>query len=175
MQCASDLVVPRLLRPLEIRTDGYHATLRSGEVEHRLRRKNLIRLSDDLLLRVDLYPHPDAVPIRRDVCPSCGGVLRGAQVGGAYRTVAREERRCGECNTVVLKLDDAPTVLGHFSDQRAGDWVTVTVPQRCPRCTGTMLSTILRSAHGQTEVEHCPPCGLVVIEPEDEVRLAGPR
>lgn len=155
----------------EIATDGYHATIRSGKYTHRLRRKNLLLLPNDLKLRVDLYPHPDAVPVTRDACPSCGGVLRSRQVAGAYRSVAREERRCDECQTVVLRLDDAPATLGLFTDHRAADWVLVTVPQRCPRCSRSMLRSVLHSAHGEAEVERCEPCGLVVIEPEDEARL----
>lgn len=173
----ADFVHERLRHhdPYFIESDGYHAAIRKGSTRHRLRRKNLIAIGDELRLRVDLYPRADAVPKVRGACPSCGGMMRTAQVGGAYRSIAREEQRCGECNTAVIALDDAPATLGRFTDQSASDWVHVTVAPRCPRCTESLMRSVFRSAHGEAEVERCPRCQLVVIEPEDEARLTGHR
>ena len=173
----ADFTHPRLRHTptYEITSDGYHATIRNQSASERLRRKNTLQIDDDLVLKVDLYPRPDAVPPVRGACPSCGGPLSRSQVGGAYRSVAREEHRCGECGTAVLALRDASSALGQFVDQSASDWVTVTVAFRCPQCTQSMLRAVFRSAHGEAQVERCAGCQLVVVEPEDEARLRGER
>ncbi len=173
----ADLTHERLrgVSAYQIASDGYHAVIRNRVGTHRLRRKNLLRIADGLVLRVDLYPHPDAVPPVRGACPSCGGKLSTTEVGGAYRSVAREEQRCAECGTSVLALRDASATVGRFVDQTAGDWVMVTVAPRCPRCTQSMLRSVFRTARGEAEVERCPRCQLVVMDPEDEARLRGSR
>lgn len=167
----ADLRHEDLLGTLTVETDGYDATLRAQGQAHPLQRRNTFRLSDSLALRIDLYPRPEAVRTMRGGCPSCGARMQASLPGGAYRSIARKQRRCTACNTAVLELDDAPNVLGHFTDLNATDWVLVTVAQRCPDCTGTMLRSVLRSARGEAEVERCPQCRLVVIEPDDERRL----
>lgn len=169
----ADLTHPRLRATYQIESDGYHAILRHGASTMRLRQKNRVAVANGLELRIDLYPRPDAVPAVRGACPSCGGTLRSSQVGGAYRSIAREERRCHDCQTAVLSIDDAPSALGAFTDLSAGDWVMVTVARRCPTCTQSMLRSVLRTAKGSAEVERCPACRLVVVEPEDEAQLTG--
>ena len=116
---------------------------------------------------------PDAVPKQRGVCPACGDALVEHQAGGAYRSIARTERRCATCESVVLSLHDAPGVVGKFSDRSAHDWVHVTVASRCPQCLESMTRATYVSDRGQVEVERCERCALVVLEPEDERRLRG--
>lgn len=158
---------------LTILTDGYHAVLHDGESTRRLRRTTLLEVGNQLRLRIMLFPHPDAVPAERGACPSCGGKLSARHVGGAYRSVAREQMRCADCGTTVLQLENAPAVLGRFLDRSEGDWVHVSVPNRCPRCTAHMLRSVFATEHGETQVERCGRCHLVAIEPEDEARLLG--
>lgn len=169
----ADRVHPRLRSTLEIESDGYHAVLRQGSSALRLRHRNRLKIQDDLELWLDLYPRPDAVPPVRGACPSCGGTLRSSEVFGAYRTMAREQSRCGDCGTSVLSLDAARSTVGEFTDHSASDWVTITVAHRCPKCTRSMLRSRLHTAHGSAEVERCPTCRLVVVDPEDEAALTG--
>jgi predicted RNA-binding Zn-ribbon protein involved in translation (DUF1610 family) len=169
----ADLVHPGLPTTFEVENDGYHAVRRHAAGATRLRRRNRIRITPDLELRLDLYPRPDAVPPVRGACPSRGGGLQKSEVGGAYRSVAREERRCRDCGTAVLSLDGAPSTLGRFTDHSASDWLTVTVANRCPTCTQHLVRSRFQTARGAADVERCPACQLVAIEAEDEAALTG--
>ncbi len=167
----------RGLPRMDVINDGYHARLRVFRVggapeEQRLARRNRIELGE-WVLRIDLYPRPDAVPRQRGVCPSCGDALVEHQAGGAYRSVARLERRCRSCEALVLALHDAPGVIGAFADRSAHEWVTVIVASRCPQCLESMTRATWSTDRGTIEVERCVPCALVVLEPEDERRLRG--
>lgn len=169
----ADLRHEDLLETLTVETDGFDSTFQALGRTHPLRQRNTFRLSDSLTLRIDLYPRAEAVRTARGGCPSCGARMQASLPGGAYRSIVHKQRRCTACDTAVLELDDAPNVLGHFTDLNATDWVLITVAQRCPDCTGTMLRSVLRSARGEAEVERCPRCRLVVIEADDERRLVG--
>lgn len=162
------------LPSLLVVSDGYYATLRRARSaqEDRLTRRNRIEIGP-LRLHIDLYPRPDAVPRTRGVCPSCGDALVERQSGGAYRSIARVERRCASCGSLVLALNEAPGVLGRFSDRSASDWVHVAVSSRCPQCLESMTRAIFATDRGEIEVERCLSCRLVVLDPGDEQRLRG--
>ncbi|HBQ14206.1 MAG TPA: hypothetical protein DEF51_24785 [Myxococcales bacterium] len=159
---------------LEVRHDGRQAALHAGPRVIPLKRSNVIPLSDGRhSLHVELYLRPDAVPRVRGACPSCGEPLIDHQIGGAYRSVARKERRCASCETAVVGLRDAPDVFGRFSD-RTTDWLHVSVSSRCPDCLGTMSRAVFSGERHEVEVERCGPCGLVVLDAADQARLAAP-
>lgn len=173
----SDLQHPALrsCERIRITTDGYHATFQQGERTHPLQRKNIVEIGANLKLQIDLYPRPDAVPKQKNICPSCGDKLQDEEVGGAYRSIAREQLRCDTCQTEVLTIYDAPETLGHFSDLTSDDFIQVLAGPRCPQCLQSMLRSTLRSQFGEAEVERCPRCLLVVIEPKDKKILLGNR
>ena len=158
---------------MEIHQNGSHATLYVGKRPHPLKRQNVIPLPGDrYALRVDLYLRPEAVPRVRGRCPTCAEALTDHQVGGAYRSVARQERRCGHCETAVVALRDAPEVLRRFDDRSPGDWFHVTVSSRCPDCLEPMERAVFHADRAEVEVERCKRCGLVVLDAEDQARLA---
>ena len=107
------------------------------------------------------------------MCPTCGEALVDHQIGGAYRSVAKRERRCGHCNTAVVELRDAPEVLGRFESRSAGDWFHVTVASRCPDCMESMHRAVFRADRGEVEVERCGRCALVVLDATDQARISG--
>ena len=167
----------RGLPRLDVVSDGYYAKLvrlagAAVVAEDRLTRRNRFDVGD-LRLHVDLYPRPDAVPRTRGVCPSGGDALVERQAGGAYRAIARRERRCASCQSVVLGLHEAPGILGRFTDRSALDWVHVTVSNRCPECLDSMSRAVFATDRGEIEVERCLRCRLVVLDPGDEQRLRG--
>jgi hypothetical protein len=164
---------PRIGARLDIRSDGYHAQATGRQQTIRLQRKNVLQMPSGDSLLVDLYPRPDAVPRVRGLCPSCGDVLVDRQVGGAYRAVASEERRCPSCETRVLAIRAAPNVLGRFTDRTADDWVHVTVASRCPSCLDSMSRAVFSGDRGSVTVERCTRCQLVVIGSEDHGALRG--
>lgn len=158
---------------LEVRHDGTRASLRAGSATHPLRRQNVVPLEDGAhALQIDLYLRADRMPVVRGACPTCGEPLVDHQVGGAYRSVARKERRCAHCQTAVVDLRDAPDVFGRFAD-RTADWIHVTVSSRCPDCTRTMTRAIFSGERHEVEVERCKPCGVVVLDEADQARLSG--
>lgn len=166
----------RGLPKMDVIHDGYHARLRvfrsaSSASEQRLARRNRIELGERVL-HIDLYPRPEAVPRQRGVCPACGDALVEHQAGGAYRSIARVERRCASCESLVLALHDAAGV-GKFADRSAHEWVHVGVASRCPACLESMTRATWSTDRGTVEVERCLPCALVVLGPEDERRLRG--
>ncbi|MCB9597395.1 MAG: hypothetical protein H6719_32015 [Sandaracinaceae bacterium] len=162
---------------IDVVHDGYYAVMRllkelGAPDERRLARRNRFAVGD-FTLHIDLYPHPDAVPKARGVCPACGDALVEHQAGGAYRSIARTERRCATCESVVLSLRDAAGMVGKFADRSAHEWVEVTVASRCPQCLESMTRATYASGHGEVLVERCLGCELVVFQPEDERRLRG--
>ncbi len=164
----------RELPRIDIETDGYHASARavsSGAPPQRLLRDNIIPVGNDLRLRVQLFPRPDAVPRRRGACPACGDDLVERRSGGAYRSVATTERGCASCGAVVLTLRSARETHGRFSDRSQHDLVAVTVAGRCPRCLESMTRAIYVFENRQLEVERCRACELVVLDREDQARL----
>lgn len=159
---------------LEVTTDdGYFATLRSGPTRHNLRRRNVFAIDDDTKLHLDLYPRAEASPKVRGACPCCGGGLTNRQLGGAYRSIARDERRCATCDVTVLSLRETTSLVGRFADSSAQDWVMVVTAQRCPQCLQSMTQGRLTTDDGSAEVERCVPCNLLVLEPADRLQLLG--
>jgi len=104
-------------------------------------------------------------------CPKCNASLRERAVGGAYRSFARELSACTVCHVEVVKLDDADQALGQFADVTQNDWYWVAAPHRCPSCGDLMRRSRLRTKHGESEVERCAPCSLLVLDDEDRSRL----
>lgn len=155
------------------RTDGYHADAKVADNVVRLRRRNRFELGEGVLLELDLYPHASAVPSVRGACPSCGDGMKTRQSGGAYRSIAREERFCASCGCVVLGVAETTDLVGRFVDRAAGDWVTVTTSLRCPDCVQPMTQGQLSTDDGSATVERCASCNLLMIEPGDAVALRG--
>ena len=107
------------------------------------------------------------------LCPRCGGALRHLLGGGAYRSVARDIRSCPACHAQILELEEAVLSVGSFVDTTSTDFFMVLTPRRCPECDGSLKRSQLRTANGQTEVERCVPCRLLVIERPDLDLLTG--
>lgn len=107
-------------------------------------------------------------------CPRCGGPLRQSLGGGAYRSVARNIRSCPACGAEVLELADAALSLGSFVDATSTDFFTVVTPRRCPECEAPLKRSVLRTRHGEAEVERCVRCELLVLERPDLEVLVGP-
>lgn len=104
-------------------------------------------------------------------CPKCNASLQQRALGGAYRSFAREVRACGICHVEVVELDDAGETLGQFADVTQNDWYWVAAPHRCPSCGELMRRSRLRTRHGDSEVERCVPCAILVLDDEDRRRL----
>ncbi|MFK7989853.1 MAG: hypothetical protein AB8I08_27790 [Sandaracinaceae bacterium] len=155
------------------RTDGYHAVARVAGQVVRLKRRNRFEIGDDVLLELDLYPHASAVPSVRGACPACGDAMKTRQSGGAYRSIAREERFCEACQCVVLGVEETTGLVGRFVDSSAEDWVMVTTSLRCPDCLQPMTQGRLSTDEGSAAVERCASCNLLLIEPSDAVALRG--
>lgn len=166
----------RALRRLGLRIatpDGYHAQARIGDRTVRLRRHNRFALDETRALHLDVYPRPDAVPSIRGACPSCGDALKSRRVGGAYRSIARDERFCASCEAVVLGLSETTDLVGRFIDRQEEQWVTVTTAFRCPACLAPMTKARLQTDDGAADVERCTPCRLLLLEPTDVAQLQG--
>lgn len=112
----------------------------------------------------------------RGRCPRCNGTLRQQSMGGAYRSFARDLRRCERCQVEIVELADAGEKLGQFADATQNDWYWVAAPNRCPGCGNLMKRARLRTAKGEAEVERCIPCELLVLDDLDRrTLLAGDR
>lgn len=109
------------------------------------------------------------------LCPRCGGALRQSLGGGAYRSVARSIRSCPTCGAQILELAEAAMKLGNFVDATSTDFFTVVTPRRCPECANPLKRSILRTARGESEVERCITCELLVLERPDLDLLVGDR
>ena len=107
------------------------------------------------------------------LCPRCGGALRQSLGGGAYRSVARNIRSCPACGAQILELADAAMQLGSFVDATSTDFFTVMTPRRCPECESPLKRSVLRTAKGESEVERCIRCELLVLERPDLDLLVG--
>ena len=83
------------------------------------------------------------------------------------------ERACAVCGVTVLELAATAQSIGAFSERPETEWVTVSVPMKCPRCGRQLTRTTLRTAHGHALVERCVPCALIVLDREDRVVLGG--
>jgi hypothetical protein len=107
------------------------------------------------------------------LCPRCGGALRQSLGGGAYRSVARSIRSCPTCGAQILEVTDAAMSLGSFVDATSTDFFTVVTPRRCPECENPLKRSVLRTAKGESEVERCIRCDLLVLERPDLELLVG--
>lgn len=123
-------------------------------------------------LRIVLYGGSPIQP-QKGMCPRCGGGLRRQTLGGAYRSVAQEERICGRCQTSVVAFRAAARTVGLFSAARRTEWVHVTASMKCPECLRPMELQVFRTTAGEAEVERCHRCGLVVFSAEDRRTLSG--
>jgi hypothetical protein len=121
-------------------------------------------------LRACVYRALQAAP---GACPRCGGAIDERSTGGAYRSMVKRERACAACGTAVLELDEAADAIGEFAERSETEWLVVTAPMSCPECSEPLTRTMLRTAHGQAEVERCAACALVVLDKNDRAVLAG--
>lgn len=122
-------------------------------------------------LRLSMLGEQISVSGGRGRCPRCSGTLREQAMGGAYRSFARELRRCEGCRVEIFALADAGETLGQFADVTQNDWYWVAAPHRCPGCGELMRRSRLRTAKGEAEVERCAVCALLVLDDEDRGRL----
>lgn len=122
-------------------------------------------------LRIAMLGEHVSVSGGRGLCPRCNGALREQAMGGAYRSFARELRRCERCQVEIVELADAGEKLGQFADVTQNDWYWVAAPHRCPGCGELMRRSRLRTAKGEAEVERCVTCALIVLDDVDRRRL----
>ena len=162
----ADVEVPGLEGTIRIAGSGRVARLEYGQFDARLEEGHTIDFGlDGVKLRFSLLP--GGVVGGRGACPRCGGSLRQALQGGAYRSVARDLKSCGRCGVQVVELRDAGHALGQFSDVTESDWFFVAAPHRCPTCAQLLKRARFRTAKGEAQVERCVACHLVVLDPGD--------
>jgi hypothetical protein len=125
--------------------------------------------------RLRITPFLDGLRVAEGQCPRCQQRLGDTSIGGAYRTMARRERRCQACGATVVELEAAASIVGAFSARPQEEWVTVSAPMLCWRCGDPMARVIFRTSAGTAEVERCTPCGLVVLDADDRAVLSGER
>lgn len=106
-------------------------------------------------------------------CPRCGAPVSERASGGAYRSMVSREQTCDGCGTTVIELGATAQSIGAFSERPETEWVTVSVPMSCPKCSSHLTRTSLRTAHGVAEVERCVRCAIIVLEKKDRAVLGG--
>ncbi len=165
-------VVPRLQRALAVyrRSSGRVMLDFAGHERELTFAQSVDFSTDGVWLRLSLLAGDVG---GRGLCPRCGGALRESLGGGAYRSVARTIRSCAACGAQILELAEAATTLGSFVDATSTDFFTVVTPRRCPGCDNPLKRSRLRTAKGESEVERCIRCDLLVLERPDLDLLVG--
>jgi hypothetical protein len=151
----------------DVRVEGDRVTVTTGKTEYVVQEAMTFHVRD---VSIRVTPHPATLP---SGCPRCRAPMRDHAVGGAYRSMARREHVCTSCGVTLVELTDAAMSIGAFVDLSRNEWVAVIVPQPCLRCRQLMVRSVFRTDHGEAQVERCPPCGLVLLDPTDRARLAG--
>lgn len=133
----------------------------------RLVRRTRLVLDGATVVRIT--PSPAGCAFARGACPCCGGALHGREgaLGGSYRDVVHAVRECAECTTWIVHVASAHPVLGRFATHAPGPLDLVTTPTCCPDCSAATLRTTISSASGSTDVEVCPRCKLMIVDPRD--------
>lgn len=154
---------------VEIHIEPEALVVRSVQGTYELREATVFRLDDQIAIRLTPVVDPAT-----NTCPRCAAPMREHAIGGAYRSMARAEQTCTVCGTSVIELDEAARTIGAFTDLSRHDWLTVVVQIACNRCRTVMVRSVFRTDVGQAEVERCTHCSLVIVDPDDRRRLAGP-
>jgi hypothetical protein len=155
---------------VELRSEGQSVLVRAGTQRTHAAGPTVLDLGG---CRIRITPYVEGTRAGEGQCPRCGQSLGDTSIGGAYRSMARRERSCSGCGTSVVDLEAASSLVGAFSSRPHEEWVVVSAPILCSRCGDPMARVVFRTSAGTAGVEHCAPCGVVVLDAEDRAVLAG--
>lgn len=110
-------------------------------------------------------------------CPRCERPLSDIRItsgGGAYRGAFRLAHRCDACLLMVLDPQDVEARAGDLP-KRLGQSVLLRERKRvtdgCPGCMANLEKLTLSWDSGWVEIEECPRCGNLVVDPGELRRL----
>lgn len=110
-------------------------------------------------------------------CPRCEGPLSDVRItsgGGAYREAMRLAHTCTRCKLFVLDPDDVAARAGDLPRRLSQSMLLrekKPVRDGCPGCRASLERLTLSWDAGWVEIEECPRCGKLVVDPGELRRL----